>query len=211
MPKQVDHAARREELARALWRVIVHKGVEGASVRAVAQEAGWSAGALRYYFATQDELLRFGVELQLQRIPARLQTIAAQQPQGLARAVAVLEQLLPLDEERIAEARVWFAVLARAQVDAALDDVRHQGWSGEAYLARGALCDLLDRPWPKRIDDPLEPELEAEAEALRVFVDGLCLLGVNHPEDLPAERIRELLARQVRAVSARLDGATAAH
>jgi AcrR family transcriptional regulator len=57
MPKLVDHEQRRRELGEAVWRVIRRDGVEAASVRKVAQEAGWSAGALRHYFSTQSELL----------------------------------------------------------------------------------------------------------------------------------------------------------
>lgn len=53
MPKVVDHERRREDLARAVWAVVARAGVDGATVRAVATEAGWSIGALRYYFATQ--------------------------------------------------------------------------------------------------------------------------------------------------------------
>ena len=48
MPKVVDHAARREQLAAALWRVVVRDGVEAASLRRVAAEAGWSVGSLRH-------------------------------------------------------------------------------------------------------------------------------------------------------------------
>ncbi|MCA0438118.1 MAG: TetR family transcriptional regulator [Austwickia sp.] len=209
MPKQVDHDARRAQIAAALCRVIVRAGVEGASVRAVAEEAGWSAGALRHYFRTQEELLRFGVELQLRRIPERLRAIverepAEHEPAQDGRAILLLEQLLPLDEERIAEARVWLAVMARAQVDPALDEIRRQAWIGEAYIVRGVVCELLGRPWPERLDTVLEPTAEAEAEALRVFVDGLTLLGVNHPEALPAGRIRTLLTTYVDGLADRL-------
>ena len=46
MPKVVDHEERRRELAHAVWRVIRRQGVDRASVRTVALEAGWSPGAL---------------------------------------------------------------------------------------------------------------------------------------------------------------------
>jgi AcrR family transcriptional regulator len=41
--------------------VIRRDGVAAASVRAVAREAGTSMGALRHWFATQDELLHFAM------------------------------------------------------------------------------------------------------------------------------------------------------
>ena len=63
MPKQVDHEKRRRQIAEATWRLISTEGIEQATVRKIAQEAGLSLGALRHYFATQDELLRFSMEL----------------------------------------------------------------------------------------------------------------------------------------------------
>ncbi len=63
MPKIVDHDARREEIAQALWRVVRRDGIRAASVRTIAAEAGWSAGAVRYYFPDQDGLLSFAMDL----------------------------------------------------------------------------------------------------------------------------------------------------
>ncbi|GAA1487885.1 TetR family transcriptional regulator [Brachybacterium sacelli] len=57
MPKLIDHARRREELAEAAWRVLLREGVGRASVRNVAAEAGLTVNSLRHVFSTQDELL----------------------------------------------------------------------------------------------------------------------------------------------------------
>jgi len=57
--------------------VIRLDGLEHASVRNVAREAGLSMGALRHYFATQSELLCFAMQLVGDRARAR---IAASQP-----------------------------------------------------------------------------------------------------------------------------------
>ena len=75
MPKVVDHEQRRRELAHAVWRVIRRQGVDQASVRTVALEAGWSPGALRHYFATQSELLAFAMRLVVERIEGRIAAI----------------------------------------------------------------------------------------------------------------------------------------
>ena len=68
MPKLVDHEERRRELGDAVWRVIRSRGVDGASIRTVAHEAGWSPGALRHYFSTQSELLTFAMQMVVERI-----------------------------------------------------------------------------------------------------------------------------------------------
>jgi AcrR family transcriptional regulator len=46
MPKVVDHEQRRGELAAAVWSLASREGLEAVTVRRVAEEAGWSTGAL---------------------------------------------------------------------------------------------------------------------------------------------------------------------
>src|ERR671910_2350073 len=109
MPKLVDHEQRRRELGEAVWRVIRRDGVEAASVRKVAQEAGWSAGALRHYFSTQSELLTFAMQMVVERIEARVG--ALEPPADPRRAVEQrLHELLPLDRERRAGEEGWLAL-----------------------------------------------------------------------------------------------------
>ncbi len=72
MPRVVDPVARRNDLAEAVWRVIRREGLEGASVRAVAREAGLSMGSLRHYFGTQSELLIFAMRMVMDRIERRV-------------------------------------------------------------------------------------------------------------------------------------------
>ena len=61
MPKQVDREERRREIAAAVLRLVATRGVEAASLRAVAAEAGVSMGAVQHYFTTRDEMLRFAL------------------------------------------------------------------------------------------------------------------------------------------------------
>ncbi|WP_067171370.1 TetR/AcrR family transcriptional regulator [Microtetraspora niveoalba] len=58
MPKQVDHAARRAEIARAALRLCARDGLAGVSIGQVAQEAGVSKGLVQHYFAGKADLLR---------------------------------------------------------------------------------------------------------------------------------------------------------
>ncbi|MGW4465213.1 TetR/AcrR family transcriptional regulator [Micromonospora sp. NPDC004704] len=198
MPKVVDHDQRREELARAVWAVVARAGVEGATVRAVAAEAGWSMGALRYYFATQEGLLRFALEVMLRRTPERLRVQLATGQPGLERAQRIIEELLPLDQERLAEGLVWLAFLTRARVDRSFDDLRETGWRGERYICRLAVAEIAGCPWPADLTAPLPGEvLEAGAADLHTFVDGLTLQGATFPEELPPAQVRHLLSRRL--------------
>jgi DNA-binding transcriptional regulator YbjK len=72
VPKVVDPVARRQEVAEAVLRVVRRDGLEQASVRNVAREAGLSMGSLRHYFASQSELMVFAFRTVVDRIESRL-------------------------------------------------------------------------------------------------------------------------------------------
>ena len=116
MPKIVDHETRREEIAEALWRVVRRDGIRAASVRTIAAEAGWSPGAVRYYFPDQDGLLSFAMDLVTRRVTQRIEALDAK---GSPTTVVLryLEEALPLDAERRAEFDVWIAFMAQAQAE----------------------------------------------------------------------------------------------
>ncbi|MBT2522576.1 TetR family transcriptional regulator [Arthrobacter sp. ISL-28] len=59
MPKIVDHDQRRAELVEGTWRIIARDGIESATMRGIAAEAGFANGAVKPYFATKEETLTF--------------------------------------------------------------------------------------------------------------------------------------------------------
>ena len=63
MPKKVDHAARREEIAHAALRLCARDGLAGVTIGQVAQEAGVSKGLVQHYFAEKADLLRASARL----------------------------------------------------------------------------------------------------------------------------------------------------
>ena len=169
MPKVVDHEERRAELAGAVWRLVMREGIDAASIRRVAAEAGWSAGSLRHYFETQSELLRFAMELVVQRVTARVQALGPD-----AEPRALLHQALPLDDERRAEMQVWLAFTMQALVDPALGELRDA-----AHAALRGLC--------------ARAVGEERAEQLHALVDGLALHAVLAPDVTTPDRQVELL------------------
>jgi DNA-binding transcriptional regulator YbjK len=177
VPKVVDHEARREELAGALWRVIERDGIEAASLRRVAREAGWSVGALRHYFATQSQLLAFAMELVVRRVADRV--AALDDPR------AILHQVLPLDAERRAEMHVWLAFTSQALADPALRELRDEAHDRLRELCR-AVAAALGAPHPDR-----------DGERLHALIDGLALHAVLAPDVTTPRRQVELLDAQL--------------
>jgi len=187
MPRVVDHEERRAEVAAAVWRIVSRDGLEAATVRRVAAETGMSTSVVSHYFAGKDDLLRLAFRIVLARGRDRAATEAAMG--GRARALLVTG--LPLDAERRAEARVWFAFLGLAVTRPELAaDQRH------AYAAwRGAVAAALR-------DEGLAADRDAEAEAagLVALVDGLTVQAAFAPRTMTPARQLALVDERLAAL-----------
>jgi AcrR family transcriptional regulator len=175
MPKVVDHEARRRELAAAVWRVICSRGPTAVTIRDVAAEAGWSSGALRHYFPTREELLVFAFQLAGERAAARI--VAA----GDAPVGALLEEALPLDEERRQEALIWFAFVGLAPTDPKL--------AAELERAYAWVIDWLAGRVGRR-----------RALALWAAVDGIAVQALAMPATMTPERQRATLRLHLKSI-----------
>jgi AcrR family transcriptional regulator len=105
VPKIVDHDERRLELVDATWRIIARLGIEGATMREIALEAGFSNGALKPYFPTKDTLLTFAFGHVFNRTNERIKEVTAGKA-GIPALRAFCDEVLPLDSERVSEARI---------------------------------------------------------------------------------------------------------
>ncbi|TDD28113.1 TetR family transcriptional regulator [Kribbella turkmenica] len=201
MPKLVDHGARREEIAEALWRVVRRDGIRAASVRTIAAEAGWSAGAVRYYFPDQAGLLSFAMDLVSRRVSERISALnASGGAKGSPTAVALryLEEALPLDEERRAEFDVWIAFMAQAQAESdagSLHEHVDKVHDGLRLLCE-SLVHLLSESGTLRKD----LDRRREIERLHALIDGLALHAAIQPGRSTPARVRQLLRHHLESL-----------
>jgi AcrR family transcriptional regulator len=197
MPKVVDHEERRAELAAAVWRLASREGLEAVTVRRVADEAGWSTGAVVHYFSDKEELLLFAFRTVADRVGRRLAAAEERTDEPLELARAWLVQGLPLDAERQAEVRVWFAFLGLALA--------------RPELARAGR--LTYRAWRRRVADLLEEaqrrgqvradvDCAAAAAALVAVVDGLAVQATFEPRALSGRHQAELVDQHLDALRA---------
>jgi AcrR family transcriptional regulator len=196
MPRNVDPERRRAELAEAVWTVIRRDGLQRASVRNVAREAGLSMGSLRHYFATQAELLCFAMQLVGERARARVRAIEpADDPRETAERL--LQELVPLDEERRAEAEVWLAFTGHALVDPdqrAIHQRIHDELDGACATAVTLLADAGLVPG--------DLDVALEAARLHAILDGLAVHAVMRPERVPPSRITAVIAHHLDTLQA---------
>jgi AcrR family transcriptional regulator len=193
VPKIVDHEGRRAELAVALWRVALRDGFDAVTVRSVAEESAWSAGALRHYFPDKSGMVMFAIDFVVEAVRQRIGDANLTAGSLSPRLVqAHLEQLLPLDDERRLESEVWLALVALARRD-------------PAAARRRAEVDELVRGAVESAVAALE-ELgalgagrtrAAETARLHALLDGLVVQLLARPPRLGPQRAREILARHL--------------
>lgn len=192
MPKIIDHEKRRKQIAEATWRTILERGMEGATVRNIAREAGLSLGALRHYFTTQDELLGYAMTLVKEKVAARINEVAMTDLPPKEKAVRLMLEIIPTDEESMAEMEVWFAFTAYARHKGEEFHPQHDGIL--EYIR--SLIDWLDE------NKHLKPNLdkEIEAEKLYAIADGLAPHAMLEPNRLSKEKISRVLIQHIESL-----------
>ncbi|WP_411374594.1 TetR/AcrR family transcriptional regulator [Arthrobacter sp. MPF02] len=143
MPKIVDHDERRLELVDATWRIIARHGLEGATMRDIAMEAGFANGALKPYFPTKDTLLEFAFGHVFNRTNKRIADVT-QGKSGLEALRAFCLEVLPLDEERINEARIVIPFWQKAVNDPRKAEVHQESMDKWTADIRRCLAEARD-------------------------------------------------------------------
>lgn len=189
MPKIVDHELQREKVAQAAWRVIQKQGIEQASVRKIAEEAGVSVGSMRHYFNSQSELYAYSMRLVSKRVHKRMEQIT---PTGnmMEDATAYVEQILPLHEETRLEMEVWLAFVAKSLSDPSLSELRIQVDNELRQMFRMLIRALIDSG-TIRFDH--DEDVELEVERTYALVDGLAIHAIERPEIMTPEKVKAVL------------------
>jgi AcrR family transcriptional regulator len=188
MPKIVDHDARRAELAAAVWRLASREGLDAVTIRRVAAEAGWSTGALAHYFDDKEELLLFAFETVADRVGRRIVKAAERARDPLELVRTQLVEGLPIDTERRAEVRVWFAFLGLAETRPRLAKAGRDAYR----LWRERVAKTLAAAQRHGLLDD-STDVEREAAALIALVDGIAIQATFDPRSVSAERQLEIL------------------
>lgn len=184
MPKRVDHAERRTEIAEALLRVAARRGLHAAGMRDVAAEAGVSLRLVQYYFETKEKLLLYGLRLLTERFGERVTArvrAAGHNPGPRAMIEAMLRAALPIDEE----SRVFHLVYTSYAVLSVTDKVlAAQPFITDPDAAESAVVALLREAQEGGL---VRPEVDARVEAVSLLAmsAGLgtsILVGQRSPE-----------------------------
>lgn len=173
-PRDAKRQERRQRILAKTWRLIAREGMQAASMRALAEEAGYANGALAYYFSGKDDLIRAAFEYVLAQTAARI----ARATDGLAGLSALekfCDEMLPLDEEKLLEARIVVPYWASAQHQPALAQLHEEGMTSCRTFIRRALREAQSLgEIPRRGDR----RLAVRVEQLLAVINGAQVLAV---------------------------------
>ncbi|HEX8868042.1 MAG TPA: TetR family transcriptional regulator C-terminal domain-containing protein [Lentzea sp.] len=192
-PRVVDPVARRQAVAEAVFRVVVRDGVEQASLRNVALEAGLAIGSIRHYFDSHDDMIIFAVEALIasidERVMAHVQSLGDRTGDLRRPGERVLSEVLPLDDRRRDEAVLWLAFATAARTRPSLKPHAERLYDGLRQLCHRALTVMSENGTVGAID------VQLEAERLASLLNGLTVDGVLHPDRMTPELTVSLLRR----------------
>jgi AcrR family transcriptional regulator len=187
-------ADRRDTLLAAVMRIAADRGLDEVSFREVAAESGVSLGTVQYYFPNKDALVRAAFAQVVEQITARL--LACERGPSAADSLRrILEQLIPLDELRRLESRVYLAFAARAAVVPELRDIQHASWDRLRTFCR-ELIRSAQRDGTARAD----VDASIASAGLVAVVDGLLLHMLTDPSGLTSRRATAILRQQLAAI-----------
>jgi AcrR family transcriptional regulator len=185
MPKVVDHAKRREEIALVTCQVVAENGFERTTVAKIAEAAGYTTGMVAHYYESKQDIILAALRLILLRIEERLNR---QHQRGETNLLEVLSEALPIDAQRFTECAFWMAFWGQVSADKKLR--RLNAWVHREYMRLFARC--FAEHWPESARWP-KPMRDQALRSVVTFVNGLTASAVTSPSDWPAElQIRQL-------------------
>jgi TetR/AcrR family transcriptional regulator, transcriptional repressor of bet genes len=199
MPKIVDHAARRDEIALVACRVVATHGFDQASMVRIAREAGYTTGMLAHYFDSKQDIIIAALRLILRRIEERLTLPAGAAPPDL---IALLTEALPVDAHRRIECAFWTTFWGQVSADKRLK--RINAWVHREYLRLFERC--LAQCWGEWPQWPAATR-EHVLRSLVTFINGLTASAVANVSDWPAAVQIEQLRLQLALLHAWATGA----
>jgi AcrR family transcriptional regulator len=187
VPKIVDHAARRLELADACLRVVSRSGLAGATTREIAKEAGVSHGIIAHYFSGKDEILHAALQRSLDLLTVRVDETVSTLV-GARALRAALVQAIPRDPTSLTGEQIELAFWGQALTDPRLAAER---WQSYVRWRRLLTPLVLEARRLGEMPESVDPGVVVMA--LIALVDGLGAQAALYPEQITVDDQRAAL------------------
>ena len=186
---------RRAEIVSAAGRIIEQKGLEGASLRAIARELGCTTGVLMYHFVNKEGLFHAALDVLFSPFDQRLATAhsGADRLEGVRKTLLLV---LPVSKTKQAAARLWLRIVLRAVVDQSLALNYRQRYG----ILRIGLKELLaEGQKVGEFRQDFDPAVEADI--LFALVDGLAIQALTEPDRFPSKHLVALVDHQLKRLT----------
>lgn len=200
MPAGTDDAYRR--VSRAVWDTVAESGIEATTVRAVAARADCTTGLIMHRFGSRSAMLVHARQTLFERTAARADGVDAEQLDTPAeRVLAVVRTALPIDAERMEEARVWTGFAAASISDPDLRAVHLRNTRQWLTRITGLVADL-----DARVTDA---DAARGAREIVTGVEGIAVIAALDSANYPPDEQERLVRRTVTDVVNRITGGRA--
>ena len=189
MPKIVDHAERRDQIAQVACKVVAKYGFAQATVARIARAAGYTTGMVAHYYDSKQEIILAALRLMLERIEERL---TRERDSAEANLVEVLSEALPVDAQRFTECEFWMAFWGQVSADKKLK--RLNVWVHREYMRLFTRC--FSKYWPEWSGWPPAVR-DSVLRSVVTCMNGLTASAVTSPRDWPGSKQAEQLELQL--------------
>ncbi|MEI3850454.1 MULTISPECIES: TetR/AcrR family transcriptional regulator [Ensifer] len=165
---------RRQELIEATLDCISEFGLKGATVRQIAIRAGVTAGLVRHYFESKDQMVAEAYRAVIASLTDKASQVEGD-PETRLREFIAINLTEPVADSR--SISLWAAFISQVRVDPALAEIHREGYLAFRNTLQELLADFLAAK-----GKPADAETcRAFAIAINGLVDGLwvegCLAG----------------------------------
>jgi AcrR family transcriptional regulator len=192
MAKVVDPEEKRAHIVSAAWQVVTANGLDATTMRMIASAAGCTTGMVTHYFANKDEILETLVRQVSRQAEHRLTAAVTEAGPGLPGLRALIIESLPLDQERIAEWRIWLALWNKSLESGPLSGEwarRDRRW---IMLLRNAVDSAIENG-----TFPADTNLDVEVETLSALAFGLAVGALVSPRRVGPATIVDIIDEQL--------------
>jgi TetR/AcrR family transcriptional regulator, transcriptional repressor of bet genes len=192
MPKITDTEATKTRIVRAAWKVIATEGIEAATLRRVATEAGCTTGLITHYFSDKNELVTHAYRKVLDRMIAD----ATEQTQRDGTIVEKLLAAIEVIEPTQPEVKEFTIVLINFWAAAAFNSTfaKH---CREDYKRWRALISAVIRAGIKAGEIRADADVKTLTDILTLISDGLSVGMTLTPTAYPAIHRRAIITQML--------------
>jgi AcrR family transcriptional regulator len=190
-------AQTRAQLMASARQLFLRRGFHAASLELVAEEAGFTIGAVYSRFGSKADLFLAILDEHIDRIVAEVATVAAtDQPIGARAELLAGHRMALLERER-----EWFPLVLEFWSHAARDERLRREFAGRHERLVGAYAGLIEADYA-RLGLPLPLAPEVLARAVVAMGNGLALERLADPGRVPEGLLSTMAVAFLRGVAA---------